>query len=125
MLVGPAREGVTDSEGNELTIDEQVDGGPSVLFDAVAIVLTEGGAATMAATPTARDFVSDAHAHAKFVACGPNAEALLAAAGLDEGMRDAGYLDLGSTKKSAEAFVAACRDLRFWDRELAAEESTA
>ena len=118
MLVGPSRQGVTDSDGNELTIDEQVDGGPSVLFDAVAIVLTEDGAAAMAATPTARDFVSDAHAHAKFIACGPNADPLLVAAGLDESMRDGGYLDLGSTKKSADAFVTACRDLRFWEREL-------
>lgn len=122
MLVGPTREGVTDSDGNQLVIDEQVDGGPSVLFDAVAIVLTEDGAAAMAATPTARDFVADAHAHAKFVACGPNADPLLEAAGLDESMRDDGYLALGSTKKSAEAFVAACRDLRRWARELPAQD---
>jgi catalase len=119
MLVGPSRSGVTDSDGNELAIDEQVDGGPSVLFDAVALVLTEEGAARMAATPTARDFVSDAHAHCKFIACGPNSAVLLEAAGLTEAMRDDGYMELGSTKRSAEAFVESCRFLRHWDRALA------
>ena len=119
MLVGPKPSGVQDSAGAELAIDELVDGGPSVLFDAVAIVLTADGAAAMAAEPTARDFVSDAHAHCKFIACAPNAPVLLDAAGLTEEMRDDGYLELDSTKKSAEAFVAECRALRFWDREMA------
>jgi catalase len=115
-LVGPRRAGVTDSDGGEMAIDEHVDGGPSVLFDACAIVLTAGAAAEMAARPTARDFVSDAHAHCKFVACGGDAATLLDAAGIDESMRDDGYVELESTTGSAEAFVARCRGLRFWSR---------
>jgi catalase len=117
MLVGPKPAGVRDSDGAELAIDEVVDGGPSVLFDAVAIVLTADAAAAMAAEPAARDFVTDAHAHCKFVACGPNAGTLLDAAGLTADMRDGGYLELAAAKKSADSFVAACRALRFWDRE--------
>ena len=115
-LVGPHRSGVIDSEGGELAVDEYVDGGPSVLFDAVAIVLSPDGADSLAAMPTARDFVSDAHAHCKFIACGPNASVLLEAAGLVEPMRDEGYVELDDTRKSAEAFVERCRSLRFWDR---------
>ena len=103
-----------------LHVDEQVAGGPSVLFDAVALVLSEDGAHQLAATPTARDFVSDAHAHCKFIACGPNASVLLGAAGLDDSIRDEGYVELADTKKSAAAFVERCRALRFWDRALAA-----
>lgn len=117
-LVAPSRSGVFDSEGNELEIDEAIAGGPSVLFDAVAVVVTAEVAEQMALRPPARDFVSDAHAHCKFIACGPHTEVLLDAAGLDESMRDEGYLELGATKKSAESFVEACRALRFWDREL-------
>ena len=119
MLIGPKPAGVKDSKGGELAIDELVDGGPSVLFDAVAIVLTADAAAEMAAEPTARDFVSDAHSHCKFVGYGPNAHVLFDAAGLTEQMRDGGYVELGATKKSAEAFVGRCRSLRFWDREMA------
>jgi catalase len=116
-LVGPKRGGVTDSEGNELSVDELVDGGPSVLFDAVAIVLSGDGAAAMTANPAARDFVSDAHAHCKFIACGPNADALLEAAGLGGDMRDDGYIALADTRKSADEFIAMCRSLRHWDRQ--------
>jgi catalase len=119
MLVGPKPSGVQDSNGADLAIDEVVDGGPSVLFDAVAIVLTPDAAAEMAAEPTARDFVSDAHAHCKFIGCAPNSATLLDAAGLVETMRDGGYVELAGTKKSVEAFVAGLRTLRFWDRETA------
>ena len=118
QLVGPKRAGVADSEGNDLTIAEQVDGGPSVLFDAVAIVLSADGADALAANPAARDFVSDAHAHCKFIACGPNAEVLLEAAGLGDAMRDDGYLTLTDTRTSSEEFLESCRRLRFWDRQL-------
>ncbi|MGB0114123.1 MAG: catalase [Ilumatobacteraceae bacterium] len=117
QLVGPRRSGVVDSDGTVLDIAEHVDGGPSVLFDAVAIVVSPDGAADFAATPTARDFVSDAHAHCKFIASGPNAGVLFEAAGLREEMRDDGYIDLGDTRKSAEQFVERCRSLRFWPRE--------
>ena len=116
MLVGPARSGVHDSKGNELDIDELVDGGPSVLFDAVAVVLTEAGADAFAAMPPAKDFANDAHAHYKFVGCGPNATRFLDVVGIDQSMRDGGYLELGTTKKSATDFVKQCRQLRFWDR---------
>jgi len=120
MLVGPRRSGVLDSAGTELLIDEIVDGGPSVLFDAVAIVLSADGAAQMAAKPQAKDFVSDAHAHCKFVAVGPNAAPLFDAAGITPDMQDEGYLELSaSKKKSAAAFVTACRQVRYWPREEA------
>ncbi len=115
-LIAPSIHGIRDSDGKTLEIDEAVKGGPSVLFDAVAIVLTADGATAMSKEPAARDFVTDAHAHAKFVGMGPNAKTLLDAAGVDESMRDDGYLDLASTNKSADALLDACCDLRFWDR---------
>ena len=68
--------------------DEKLDGGPSVLFDAVAILPSEEGAALLATLPAARDFVADAFAHRKFIAYVDAAEPLLEKAGvpsLDEG----------------------------------------
>src|SRR5690606_36891362 len=108
-------------DGEPLPIEELIDGAPSVLFDAVAIVLTEAGAAMLGALPVAKDWVSDAHAHCKLVGCGPGADLLLAAAGIGAEVRDAGYVDLdpagkGATRASAEAFVTACRQLRYWER---------
>ena len=67
-VVAPSVEGITDSEGTKIEVAEKIDGGPSVLFDAVAIVLADEHSDEMAAHPGVKDFVSDAHAHQKFVA---------------------------------------------------------
>ncbi len=116
MLVAPTISGVTDSGRAPLVIDEAVAGGPSVLFDAIAVILTADGAAAMAQNPAAKDFVTDAHAHSKFIAYTATSMPLFAAAGLSEDMIDGGYVAIDRTKKSAEAFVRACRSLRYWDR---------
>ncbi len=68
----------------------------------------------MATQPAVKDFVNDAHAHAKFVAYVPAAQAIFAAAGLD-GLLDDGYVDL-TERNSARQFVTACRKLRWWPR---------
>ena len=118
-LVAPTIHGVHDSEGEELEVDETLDGGPSVLFDAVAVLLTSDGAEELSGQPPARQFVADAHAHAKFVAWNGAAEPLLEAAGVDDGKRDDGYFELGGGDgggTEAGDFVAACRDLRHWSR---------
>jgi catalase len=113
-LVAATREGVSDSDGNSLQIAEKIDGGPSVLFDAVAVVTTEEGASKLAAMPPARDFVSDAHAHGKFVAHVDAAAAIFDSAGVDTGA--AGYTSLDGTRKNADAFIESCRSVRAWDR---------
>jgi catalase len=91
-----------------------VDGGPSVLFDAVAILADAAGAALLAKLPAARDFVADAHAHYKFVAFTEAAAPLFAKAGLD-GSLDDGFRPL-AVLEDAAAFIEACRALRFWER---------
>lgn len=113
-LVAPTRKGVTDSDGNELEIAEKVDGGPSVLYDAIAIIPSADGAEQLAGMAPAKDFVNDAHAHMKFVAYHADASALFEA--VNASTDAAGYFELSGTKKSAEEFLDACADLRCWDR---------
>ena len=88
-VVAPVVGGVTDSDGNLIPAKQKIDGGPSVLYDAVALLVSEEGAGTLASDATARDFVTDAFAHAKFVAYTADAMPLLRKAGvagdLDEG----------------------------------------
>ena len=62
--------------GEALTLTLGVDG-PSLLFDAVALLPSPAGASLLAREATARDFVSDAFAHLKFIAYGAAAEPLL------------------------------------------------
>jgi catalase len=119
-IVAPAVGGVDISDGSRVAADQQVDGAPSVLYDAVAIVAEPGGARALAARPPARDFVTDAVAHCKFVGYTSGAAVLFEAAGLptDPSAEDDGFMNL-SDHPAAE-FIGRCRQLRFWDREFTA-----
>ncbi|WP_420451853.1 catalase [Ilumatobacter sp.] len=122
-LVAPTRMGITDSDGTELEIAEKIDGGPSVLFDAVAVVLTADCAEMLSRDATSKDFVNDAHAHAKFVAHTASSSALFEAAGITADDMDGGYCELDGKKASASTFVEACRAARFWDREATVDQT--
>ncbi|MFO0799504.1 MAG: catalase [Gemmataceae bacterium] len=111
-LVAPQVGGVTDSAGALHPADEKIDGGPSVLFDAVAVLVSAAGAEALAKLPPARDFVADAAAHFKFVGYSAAAAALFEKAGVP---LDEGFVRLDAAGAAA-GFVATCRKLRFWDR---------
>lgn len=81
-LIAPTVAGITDSAGNEIVAQQKINGGPSVLYDAVALLPTVEGANLLRHEATMRDFIADAFAHAKFIAHNDAAEILLAAAGL-------------------------------------------
>jgi catalase len=123
-LVAPTRHGVVDSAGESLTVAEKLDGGPSVLFDAVAVVLDEAAATALSEFAPARTWVADAHAHGKFIATVPTATALFEAAGIAEGDRTDGYRSLASTS-DAGAFIDDCASIRCWDRQLEQFAATA
>jgi catalase len=114
--VTPKISGAVLSDGKLTPGKQKLDGGPSVLFDAVALLLSEDGAALLARDAAARDFVADAFSHCKFIAFSDEARPLLEKAGvladLDEGCR------ILAKAKDAESFVEACGQLRFWAREL-------
>lgn len=113
-LIAPEVGGVKDSDGKFHAADEKLEGGPSVVFDAVAILPSEGGARELTMLPSARDFVADAAAHRKFIAYVAAAAPLFAKAGVADGI-DEGFIELKGTGDCA-TFVTACRKLRFWDR---------
>ncbi|MCB9946682.1 MAG: catalase [Rhodospirillaceae bacterium] len=117
-IVAPAVGGVQAADGSWIDADEKVDGGPSVLFDAVVLLTSEDGARTLAQQPAARDFVTDAFAHLKLIGHVATAKPLLDAAGV---AADAAGMIALKAAKDAAAFVEACRDLRAWDREPTAK----
>jgi catalase len=108
-IVAPKVGGATLADGTLLEADGQLAGTPSVLFDAVAVVLSGEGAALLSAESAALDFVTDAFAHLKAIAVDDGGEALLAAAGVE---RDSGVVDAADV----EDFVAAAKT-RQWERE--------
>lgn len=115
-VIAPKIGGVILDNGTAVAAQHKIDGGPSVFFDAVAILPSADGAAMLAKDAASKDFVSDAFAHCKFIGYGANAKTLFAAARLPPAL-DEGFVSLGTTKDAA-AFVKTCRSLRFWAREM-------
>ena len=108
--------GVTLSDGTAVPAKQKIDGGPSVLFDAIAILASEDGLAPFLKDAASQDFVRDAYAHCKFLAYSREAKPLLDQCGLSAEKLDGGCFELGSSNAIA-AFTKACGRLRFWDRE--------
>jgi catalase len=119
-VIAPAVGGVDIGDGTRVRADQQIDGAPSVLYDAVAILAAPGAARALAAKPAARDFVTDAVAHCKFIGYTSGAAVLFEAAGLpiDPAGADEGFMSL--SEHPAAEFIARCRQLRHWRREFAA-----
>ena len=97
------------ADGSSLKIDAQLAGTPSVLFDAVALVLSDAAAAAMVKEAAAVDFVRDAFGHLKAIGIDRGAQTLLKAAGIEP---DAGVVDIGKVDR----FIAAAKT-RQWARE--------
>ena len=106
FLVAPKVGGIPVSKGT-LKADGQLAGSPSVLFDAVALVLTTEAATVLSGDAGAVQFVADAFAHLKAIGGDEGARPLLDRAGVAP---DEGVTDLG------EAFIAAAAR-RFYARE--------
>ena len=75
--------------GKTLAADGQLAGSPSVIFDAVALVLSEEGCAQLLADSAAIDFVHNAFVHLKAIGFTADAQPLLDKAGVvaDAGCR--------------------------------------
>ncbi len=108
-IVTPKVGGAKLADGTMLTGDGQLAGTPSVLFDAVAVILSDDGAQTLSKESAATDFVRDAFSHLKAIAVDQGGRALLKTAQVGE---DAGVVAAGDK----DAFIAAAKT-RQWDRE--------
>ena len=112
-IVAPDIAGVILSDDKTVEADFMIDGGPSVLFDAVAVLLSEEGKDQLLNHPAARDFVADAFAHRKHIGYTDASQPLLDKAGVS---KDEGCFSLNSSDDIGE-FVKQLASLRFWKRE--------
>jgi catalase len=108
-IVAPKVGGAKLADGSMLAADGQLAGMPSVLFDAVAVVLSDEGAQTLSKESAAIDFVRDAFGHLKAIAVDKGGRALLKTANVGQ---DAGIVDANDK----DNFIAAAKT-RQWDRE--------
>jgi catalase len=108
VVVAPKVGGATLSDGKKQAADAQLAGCPSVLHDAVALVLEEAAAEKLCGEAAAVQFVMDAFGHLKAIGHTPGAQPLLDKAGI---VPDDGVVPL-----SGKVFVAQAAK-RFFDRE--------
>jgi catalase len=108
-IVSPKVGGAMLADSSILVADGQLAGTPSVLFDAVAVILSDEGAKALSIESAAIDFVRDAFGHLKAIAVDKGGQALLKTANVG---KDAGVVDANDK----DAFIAAAKT-RQWDRE--------
>ena len=108
-IVAPKVGGAKLADGSMMSADGQLAGTPSVLFDAVAIVLSDEGAKALSLESAAVDFVRDAFGHLKAIAADKGAQSLLKTAKIGH---DAGVV----SANDETAFIAAAKT-RQWSRE--------
>ncbi len=108
-VVAPKIGGTTLADGSKLAADGQLAGSPSVLFDAIAVVLSESGAQALLNEAAAIDFVRDAFGHLKAIALDDGGRQLFdkACDATDEGVVEVA---------DVMSFIAAAKT-RQWDRE--------
>ena len=108
-IIAPKVGGATLADGSKMAADGQLAGTPSVLFDAVAVILSEEGVKALSKDSAAIDFARDAFGHLKAIAVDKGGRELLQFAQVEQ---DAGVVDADDK----EAFIAAAKT-RQWDRE--------
>ena len=108
-IVAPKIGGARLDDGKRLPADGQLAGTPSIVFDAVAVILSAEAGKQLAKDSAAIGFVADAWAHLKAIAWDEGAQPLLKAGnvGRDEGVVEA---------SDGKGFIAAART-RQWARE--------
>jgi len=108
-IVAPRVGGVKLANGLMLAVDGQLAGTPSVLFDAVAVILSDEGVKELSMESAAIDFVRDAFGHLKAIAVDKGGQALLTIGNVGQ---DAGVVDANNK----DAFISAAKT-RQWNRE--------
>jgi catalase len=106
---------VPASDGSLIQAHHMIDGEPSVLFDAVALLTSAAAMDDLVNEAAARDFVADAFQHCKFIGYDESALPLLEKAGIPYSL-DEGTLPLPGEEGPA-SFVAELGKLRVWGRE--------
>ena len=109
QIVAPKVGGARLADGSILEADGQLAGTPSIMFDAIAVILSDKSAKLLAKESAAIDFLHDAFAHLKAIAFDKGGQMLLLRANIG---RDQGVVALSDMT----GFISAAKT-RQWDRE--------
>jgi catalase len=116
-IIAPTIYGVTTTAGERLAADHTIDGGPSVLFDAVAILPSDAGGAKLALEAAAVNFLRDAFGHLKVIGYLAAAAPLFVKGGVNDAAPDTDAGLVAFPAASVDDFIAAASAGRIWERE--------
>ncbi len=111
--------GVRLAKGRGLTGEAALRAAPSVLFDAVVVIASEGSAGALAKELGVIEFIRDAYSHLKVIGYAPEARSLVALAGIEPDGGDPGIVALDPRQGGLERFIRAAEAHRIWKREPA------
>jgi len=114
-IIAPTVGGVLTKSGKRLPADQKLQGAPSVLYDAVVILSSPEGIKALAQSAAAKQFISDAFNHLKFIGYTNSMKLLFEKVGIFSEL-DKGCIEFNDLK-DVNTFISACRDIRFWQRE--------
>jgi len=112
-IVAPKIGGAKMANGSMVAAHHTISGGPSVLFDAVVLLLSADGVKQLVREAAAVAWVHDAFSHLKVIGHVAAAKPLMDKAGVEP---DDGIVALEGTS-GTKAFIAAAKQHRIWDRE--------
>lgn len=101
--------------GKRLPADKKLQGAPSVLYDAVAILPSQEGIKALSQSAAARQFVSDVFNHLKFIGYTNEVKLLFEKANIFSEL-DKGCIEFSDTN-DIKTFISKCHKIRFWERE--------
>ncbi|MBS4044855.1 MAG: catalase [Alphaproteobacteria bacterium] len=112
-IIAPKIGGAKMANGSMVAAHHTISGGPSVLFDAVVLLLSAEGVKQLVREAAAVAWVHDAFSHLKVISHVAAAKPLMDKAGVEP---DDGIVALEGTG-GTKAFIAAAKQHRIWDRE--------
>lgn len=113
-IVAPKIGGVLLDNGKRVIAQQAIEGGPSVLYDAIALLISEREIKSLSKNYAVQTFITDAFSHLKYIAYVKEAIPLFHKVGIHNEL-DEGCILLKAN--NAALFLKLCRQLRFWERE--------
>ncbi len=107
--------GVETKQGKKVAADQRLEGAPSVLYDAIAILSTSEGVTEISKHPAGRQFVVDAFTHLKIIGYSSDSKELFKKLGITPETDD-GCIEF-SESDAIPKYLKACRNIRFWKRD--------
>jgi catalase len=112
-IIAPTIAGVTLNDGKKLIAQNNIEGGSSVLYDAVAILIADKEVENFKNNPTVHEFINNAYIHYKFIGY---TEAVTPIFNLLSIKLDGGMCLI--KEDSVKSFIKKCDNLRFWERKI-------